>query len=167
MSTHEPTDRSHVDLAGAINWFAEVEGWGLFNDGEIQRDDEADIFASDEEAVEHVRRLAEAGSALHREALSLDAAQRTPTRAETAALLERLQRAYPALGFDVTTRSEISAHDGDADRERAVITFGDTECCYDPLSSGCGRFTVDPQEAYGITMADAQAIRAHNGIRLA
>lgn len=31
------------------------EGWGIFNEDEIQRDDEAGVFASDDEAIEFVR----------------------------------------------------------------------------------------------------------------
>lgn len=58
-----------------------AEGWGLFEvfgsarrpDGslEIEKDDEADIFESDEAAVAFVRAQAEKGSALHRYALKL------------------------------------------------------------------------------------------------
>lgn len=32
-------------------------GWGIFNDGEIQRYDEAGRFADDQDALAHVRRL--------------------------------------------------------------------------------------------------------------
>jgi hypothetical protein len=69
------TDNSGEDCAAQINWFAQHEGWGLFNGGEIQRDDELNIFANDIEAIEHVRRLSEAGSVLHKVALELHAAQ--------------------------------------------------------------------------------------------
>ena len=53
------------------NAAAELEGWAVFNDNEIQRDDEMDVFAGDWEAVAHVKRLAEAGSAMHLAALCL------------------------------------------------------------------------------------------------
>ena len=45
-------------LIGQINALAEQEGWAVFNDRQIQRDDEANKFAGDEEALAHVRRLA-------------------------------------------------------------------------------------------------------------
>lgn len=48
---------------------ADAEGWGIFNDGEIQRDDEADVFAGDDEAIAFVRRRAIEGSHLHAAAL--------------------------------------------------------------------------------------------------
>jgi hypothetical protein len=57
------TDNSGEDCAMQINWFAQHEGWGIFNGGEIQRDDELNVFASDDDAIDFVRRLAEAGSA--------------------------------------------------------------------------------------------------------
>ncbi|HHK0379474.1 TPA: hypothetical protein ACQQJB_003648 [Pseudomonas aeruginosa] len=51
------------------------EGWALFEIGhsdlmEIQRDDELAVFASDDEAVDHVKRMAAAGSQRHQEALA-------------------------------------------------------------------------------------------------
>lgn len=52
------------------------EGWCVFNvDGggplEIERDDEAEVFESDDEAIAHVRRRAKAGSELHQKAITL------------------------------------------------------------------------------------------------
>ena len=64
-------DRSHDDLAARINWFAESEGWAVFNGNEIQRDDALDKFASDDEAIAFVQRLADLGSQLHLSALDL------------------------------------------------------------------------------------------------
>jgi hypothetical protein len=55
------------EVYGAI---AEGEGWGIFNDGEIQRLDEAVQFDSDEGAVGHVQRLADLGSLLHQVAIA-------------------------------------------------------------------------------------------------
>lgn len=64
------------------NHWAFLEGWALFNDGEIQRLDcgrydsitgeESDtepVFDSDEEALEYVQRKASAGSPYHQEAI--------------------------------------------------------------------------------------------------
>lgn len=53
-----------------IDTTADAEGWGIFDvDGsgllEIERDDEADVFACDEDAVAFVREKAEAGSGVH------------------------------------------------------------------------------------------------------
>lgn len=53
--------------------FPSSEGWDLFEvEGklEIQRDDEMEIFASDDDAIAHVTRMAQAGSQIHQEALS-------------------------------------------------------------------------------------------------
>ena len=69
----------HYRTIEAINHFAVREGWGLFNDGEIQRIDSPDgppepaepPFLGDDDAIEHVRQLAEAGSALHVAALAI------------------------------------------------------------------------------------------------
>jgi hypothetical protein len=64
-------DPTHVARVQTVNRFAQFEGWGIFNDKEIQRDDEMDRFESDDDALAHVRQLANAGSRLHREALAL------------------------------------------------------------------------------------------------
>lgn len=55
---------------------ADLEGWNLFNQGEdgrgeICRDDERNLFASDDAALAHVRKQAEAGSKVHAAALKL------------------------------------------------------------------------------------------------
>jgi hypothetical protein len=53
------------------------EGWGLFSLDpdetifEIQRDDEKDVFEDDDEALEHVTRLALLGNSLHIRALAV------------------------------------------------------------------------------------------------
>ena len=46
------------------------EGWALFNDGDIQRLDEAEIFQSDIEAVRFIASQAFSGSAYHQSALA-------------------------------------------------------------------------------------------------
>ncbi|HEJ2342264.1 TPA: hypothetical protein ACWLUJ_005781 [Pseudomonas aeruginosa] len=51
------------------------EGWALFEIGlsglvEIQRDDEMAIFETDEDAVDHVKRMAAQGSQPHKDALA-------------------------------------------------------------------------------------------------
>jgi hypothetical protein len=67
-----------------VNHFAQWEGWAIFNECTIQRDDELNVFASDDEAEAHVRALADAGSRLHREALRLVGVPMLPTAAEVA-----------------------------------------------------------------------------------
>lgn len=64
-------DATHVARVEAVNRFAQLEGWAIFNRRAIQRDDDLGRFASDEDAVAHVRQLATGGSRLHREALVL------------------------------------------------------------------------------------------------
>lgn len=66
---------THSDEPDAHGWRpsyglqADAEGWGIFNDNTIQRDDEADVFAGDDEAIAFVRRRAAEGSQLHAAAL--------------------------------------------------------------------------------------------------
>ena len=55
-----------------INSVCFAEGWALFNDGDIQKDDEAGIFLTDADAIDHIKRLADAGSAPHKRALIID-----------------------------------------------------------------------------------------------
>ncbi|HBP6526465.1 TPA: hypothetical protein L6A81_12565 [Pseudomonas aeruginosa] len=51
------------------------EGWALFEIGlsglvEIQRDDEMAVFETDEDALDHVKRMAARGSQAHKDALA-------------------------------------------------------------------------------------------------
>ncbi|HGM8090045.1 TPA: hypothetical protein ACKP9S_006476 [Pseudomonas aeruginosa] len=51
------------------------EGWALFEIGlsglvEIQRDDEMAVFETDEDALDHVKRMAAQGSQPHKDALA-------------------------------------------------------------------------------------------------
>lgn len=80
---------------------ASLEGWGLFSTGtatdghtplEIQRDDEAEIFESDEAAYAHVVAQAATGSECHLRALAslwadenMADEDRAPTEARTMA----------------------------------------------------------------------------------
>ena len=67
----EATDNSHLDMVATVNVFAECEGWAIFNENEIQRDDEMGIFPDDDAAILWVREMADRGSSLHRTALDL------------------------------------------------------------------------------------------------
>lgn len=55
--------------SAAADVVADAEGWGIFNGGEVQRDDEANTFASDDDARAYVERMAAAGSPVHAAAL--------------------------------------------------------------------------------------------------
>lgn len=63
-------------LTRKIAEFARSEGWGIFDIDstgylEIQRDDEQGVFASDDDAFDHVFKLSRAGSDLHTKALAI------------------------------------------------------------------------------------------------
>lgn len=51
------------------NTRAFLEGWALFNDGDLQRLDETERFSCDAEARGYVRGRADQGSRYHRQAL--------------------------------------------------------------------------------------------------
>jgi hypothetical protein len=63
------------DLSPIAHRYAALEGWDLFEADdarlEIQRDDAAGLFASDEDAIAFVRHQAQKGSTLHAIAASL------------------------------------------------------------------------------------------------
>jgi hypothetical protein len=62
------------ELWKRIARIGEEEGWGIFlcddNIEYIQRDDDAAVFENDDDAIEHVRKRAAAGSRLHQMALA-------------------------------------------------------------------------------------------------
>lgn len=57
------------------NTQAFAEGWALFDDGDLQRLDEAEVFSSDREAARFVLDQAMAGSRYHQQALHIHARQ--------------------------------------------------------------------------------------------
>jgi hypothetical protein len=61
--------------AQSVNRYVCPEGWAIFwtsdDELQIQMDDDAQDFASDEEALAHVKRLAREGSAIHQLALQI------------------------------------------------------------------------------------------------
>jgi hypothetical protein len=61
-----------------INRVAQSEGWGIFFDCEIQRDDEQGVYPGDEAAIAHIRARAGEGSAIHRQAILLHDWQSQP-----------------------------------------------------------------------------------------
>jgi len=55
---------------------ADNEGWAIFETNvglQIERCDDADVFADADEAVAHVKKLAEEGSDIHKRALLINA----------------------------------------------------------------------------------------------
>lgn len=73
-------DDTRPDLAGrirpvsaeevaTINRLVRPEGWAVLNDGDIERDDDMEVFRDDGEALEFVQRLADSGSAIHKRAM--------------------------------------------------------------------------------------------------
>ncbi len=62
---------SYEEDAGRLRLSIHTGGWGVFNDKEIQRIDTAAVFASDAEAVEFVKRQADAGSEFHKAVLEV------------------------------------------------------------------------------------------------
>jgi hypothetical protein len=94
MNHHEanegmgPTKREiaeHKDWCKRFGAQADAEGWGIFNFCEIQRDDEAGTFASDDDAIAFVRKRAKKGSECHSIALricDLDRTKRVPAWAQ-------------------------------------------------------------------------------------
>jgi hypothetical protein len=72
MATNTGRDQSYEAIADHINFFAVHEGWGLFDDGVIQRDDEMGVFETDAAAVDFVRARARlTGSLVHQKAIEL------------------------------------------------------------------------------------------------
>lgn len=69
----------NLTWTGEESHAVDSEGWNLFQSGEygwtIERDDEAEAFAGDFDAVDYVASRAEAGSFLHLKALAIQAAE--------------------------------------------------------------------------------------------
>ncbi len=90
----------HSTPAAAWEHVKDFHGWRLFDIGGsemIQRDDEMGIFASDVEAIEHVRRLAAAGSSRHQKVLATHdatSATLTATLNEPAEYLTVVRQAH-------------------------------------------------------------------------
>ncbi len=55
----------------AINDLAHSEGWAIFNECEIQKDDDFDSFDGDDAAIAHVERMAASGSRWHAKAIEI------------------------------------------------------------------------------------------------
>lgn len=69
--TQKKPNRRGKGICDFDNTQAFSEGWALFNDGDLQKLDESDVFQSDDEAVRFVASRAFCGSAYHQQALVL------------------------------------------------------------------------------------------------
>lgn len=81
---------------------------------------------------------------------------------DTSALLARLQSNYQAMGFTLEHRDFLACHDNSAAPAWLIVFEHDGVLCFDPLTFGF--YACDPQQVYGISIEDAQAIRAHNKV---
>lgn len=105
-------EESRRELHEACDSLGQAEGWALFNDDtSIQRDDEADRFASDEDALAYVRRMASAGSPVHAYALERLGAGKTrgPITPPLVSLRDALVYAV------IATRGALCAIEGAAE----------------------------------------------------
>lgn len=110
----------------AVDAVADAEGWGIFNGSDLQRDDEANTFASDDDARAYVERMAAAGSPVHAAALrklASGAAMRDPSEIISADELLDYQRTRDAeqagfsRGFRASAQSMDSAEAWDQARQ--------------------------------------------------
>ena len=92
----------------------------------------------------------------------------TDTRKEAEAVAEKVRALCPQIETDVEPCSTFyfDAKDDDCAEFFVTVSANDFNV-FDPRSSECGRFQVDPQEEYGISGEAADLIRAHNRMRLA
>lgn len=80
----------------------------------------------------------------------------------TITLLAALQAALPNLTFETVDRDQTAFAD---DGEYASVLIGvqvEGMLIIDPFSSSCGRFDVEPLEAYGLPNAAARELQGHN-----
>ena len=73
---------------------------------------------------------------------------------------------YPKFSFEIGSKQESGIDDIKAPDKLISLGFEDMSII-DPFSSSCGRFSVNPTEAYGLKEQDAQLIRQHNKVSLA
>lgn len=80
----------------------------------------------------------------------------------TQALLADLRTAHPALDPQVIHKNETALVDDESVSDELVVVMVDGMIIHDLFVSSCGRFEVTPEEAYGVPLATAQRIKAHN-----
>jgi hypothetical protein len=54
LATMRSESQAHATIAASGRGCPKSGGWAIFNECEIQRDDEAKVFAHDDEAKEHI-----------------------------------------------------------------------------------------------------------------
>lgn len=88
----------------------------------------------------------------------------TTTQTPAIGLSTKLRAAHPDLSFDVVGKADTAFADDPTYNEELIgVLIGDF-LIIDPYLSSCGRFSVSPEEAYGIPAEVAAAIRTHNVI---
>jgi len=88
------------------------------------------------------------------------------TTSLTPAMKLRIQlvAAHPSLSFDIVGKADTAFADDPTYNEELIGVVTQDMMIVDPYISSCGRFTVSPEEAYGIPAAVAVQIRANNVI---
>lgn len=80
---------------------------------------------------------------------------------QTKAVLEELKALQPSLKLEIVNKEE-TAYVDDEVSEFLIAVSTDDEQLIDPFTSSCGRFTVEPEIAYGIDKDIAKIICDHN-----
>ena len=73
---------------------------------------------------------------------------------------------YPTFSFAIVSKAESGIDDADVPDQLISLGF-EGMSIIDPFSSSCGRFSVTPSEAYGLSEQDALLIKEHNKVSLA
>jgi hypothetical protein len=71
---------------------------------------------------------------------------------------------YPTFSFTIVSKAESGIDDADVPDQLISLGFEDMSII-DPFSSNCGRFSVNPSEAYGLNEQNALLIKEHNKVR--
>jgi hypothetical protein len=74
----------------------------------------------------------------------------------------KLHAAHPDLSFDIVGKADTAYADDPTYNEELIGVVTQDMMIVDPYTSSCGRFTVLPEEAYGIPADVAADIRANN-----
>lgn len=80
----------------------------------------------------------------------------------TSALLAELQAVNPDLTFDIVAKAETAYADDAGYAGTLIGVLAQDVLIVDPFTSSCGRFSVNPEDAYGLPEACARQLLAHN-----
>lgn len=81
---------------------------------------------------------------------------------KTNTLLAQLREANPTLTFDTMPKAESAYVDDEEYVDELIGVVVDYFFIVDPTTSTCGRFDVDPVDAYGIPQHVTDAMMNHN-----